>query len=283
MPSLLKFRNGTTNDLDSLHDQKIWFSSFEQLNDPFEGIAPIHCSTPDIDRRFNLINKLIERLERLDNSNKEEANQFRYIQALYKTERDIYERSSEELIAKHITNYLTYSRDNKTIFSCSMRLREDDSLLNPLMWAHYANSFKGFCLEFDYSKLTDHLREKEKFIGGSRVSYSKSENLHHTELDNIFEAYVNLKDSNDMDIMTRPFITKSSHWEHENEYRYILDKTNAVTFPKKALRCIYVTNRTPKWIVTYILNLISNKYPESRCYQLKNDNFEYKMNLSRLK
>lgn len=283
MPSLLKFRNGTTNDLDSLHDQKIWFSSFEQLNDPFEGIAPIHCSTPDIDRRYNLINKLIERLESLDQPNNQEVKLFKSIQALYKTERKTYERSSEKLVTEHITNYLIYSRNNKTIFSCSMRLKEDDSLLNPLMWAHYANSFKGFCLEFEFSKLSNHLMEKEKFIDGSVVSYSESENLYHTELDNIFEAYVNLNDGHDMDVMTRPFITKSNHWKHENEYRYILDKANAVTFPKEALRCIYVTNRTPKWMVTYILNLISNKYPDSRCYQLKNDNFEYKMNLSRLK
>jgi hypothetical protein len=280
MPSLLKFRSGNTNDLDSLFKQNIWFSALEQLNDPFEGIASIHCTKPNVEKRHGLIKLLIKKLAQLDKPNIAQIIQLKSIQEIYKQDINIYSKDSENLVFKIMEGFLKHSRDNLTIFSCSMRLHNRDTLHNPLMWAHYANSFKGFCLEFDYSILAEHLQNTKSFITGSPISYSDSSNT--TELDNILESFVNTRSDPHSDFTLRPFFTKSEHWGYENEFRFILSNTGAVNFPKEALIGIYITNRTSDWIAEKIKHIIKNHYELTRLYLVKNDNFEYKISIEQL-
>jgi hypothetical protein len=280
MPSLLKFRSGNANDLDSLFNQNIWFYAFEQLNDPFEGIASTHCNKPNVEKRHGLINLLIKKMEQLDKPKIAQIIQLKDIQRIYEQDINIYSKESENLVFKIMEGFLKHGRDNLTIFSCSMRHHNKDTLHNPLMWAHYANSFKGFCLEFDYSILAKHLQNAKKFIAGASISYSDSSNT--TELDNILESFVNTRGDPHSDFTLRPFFTKSEHWGYDNEFRFILSNTGEVSFPKEALIGIYITNRTSDCIAEKIKHIIKNNYEKTQLYLVKNDNFEYKISIEQL-
>jgi len=73
---------------------------------------------------------------------------------------------------------------------------------NPLMWAHYADNHKGFCIEYDVTKEIEDLHE---------VNYSSQyPTVSATEL--IFSPRETFK---------RVLTTKISNWSYEKEYRLI--------------------------------------------------------------
>lgn len=69
---------------------------------------------------------------------------------------------------------------------------------NSLMWAHYADGHKGFCIEYDFSS-----EFRKPLISFNRVHYDK----------------VDL--SKDKLSITEAFATKSKEWKYENEVRLI--------------------------------------------------------------
>jgi hypothetical protein len=68
------------------------------------------------------------------------------------------------------------------------------------MWAHYADSCKGLCLEFSV--------RNELFCGALKVEY----------LDNYPRFSISATDE---DENLRPLLTKSKEWEYEDEFRLI--------------------------------------------------------------
>ena len=88
-----------------------------------------------------------------------------------------------------------------------------------LMWAHYANSHKGYCLELDATVPPLSL--------AYRVSYADERP--------IFRIF----DQNRLDIIQRALLHKAKFWENEREWRVVTTaKTRQLIFPAKALKSI---------------------------------------------
>ncbi len=82
--------------------------------------------------------------------------------------------------------------------------------MNPLMWGHYSNSYKGFVLKFDSKLNTTRTPEiKNDLLTG--VIYSSDPTP--TTIKNSFSEYYQL-------------VVKLKHWEYENEWRLIIDKND---------------------------------------------------------
>lgn len=77
--------------------------------------------------------------------------------------------------------------------------------ISPLMWAHYADSHKGFCIEYDLSKLHPGFRQSV-----FPVVYS----------DKRYDATYGLITRN-RNILMNPLLYKSTHWKYEKEWRMI--------------------------------------------------------------
>lgn len=95
-----------------------------------------------------------------------------------------------------------------------------------LMWAYYASSHKGFCIEYDLT--TNKALEDKRLENMQRVIYT----------DNFPTNFIDGKS----------FFCKSREWQHEQEWRLIVDKFNAVkgkgeniSFPY--VSAIYIGNR----------------------------------------
>lgn len=97
---------------------------------------------------------------------------------------------------------------------------------NELLWAHYANSHKGFCIEYDLELLGGTLCRNFDISNRINVDY-KDQRPEVLETDNIF------------DVQTKVFGTKSLAWEYENEVRLVFSKEGLKPIAKEAVTAIY--------------------------------------------
>ena len=128
-----------------------------------------------------------------------------------------------------LINFNNESRKDIYIFSMSEAYDSDT------MWAYYANSNKGFCIEYDYDKVKDLPFDKKKLlISLYKVVYK--DNFDEYSFSDMLQYYLGgkkddklLKRAN-MQTLTC-MITKLSRWKEEKEWRiflFNLDEKNKI-------------------------------------------------------
>ena len=114
--SLFRYRNHSQREVDTVAENKIWFSLPKDNNDPFE----FYCVPPN-----NNLVSAIQALHSIDPEFSEELLQFR-------TDK-LYE------INQHLAQNFSICCFNETPYS-------------ELMWSHYASSHTGICIEYDFAQ-----------------------------------------------------------------------------------------------------------------------------------
>ncbi len=139
---------------------------------------------------------------------------------------------------------------NRSIGILSLSSEKD----NLLMWAHYANSHKGFVVEFDDSHrfFNQKVSDNDSLRSLRKVNYSNQRPSRY------------LSEYNEYDVL----LTKSLEWKYENEYRMILPLTDATKnindeiylfkYPKEIVRSLYFGVNMNSKNKKKILNLIKN-------------------------
>lgn len=104
---------------------------------------------------------------------------------------------------------------------------------NRLMWSHYADSHKGFCVEYDYSSI----EVDAKTILPLPVVYSDERPIVSWKavFDNTPE---NLEDA--VVQFTKGLLTKDSIWSYENEWRILVKATEFQNLPMPRISCVYL-------------------------------------------
>lgn len=146
---------------------------------------------------------------------------------------------------KKIDNIIKELKTTSVRISCfSGMQRWNSDVKKNLMWAHYANNHQGFCVEYDISSLrqetkykydyqndiqfTEERREASIKAGLFPIRYNnKRVNIPKTLLDELIEGGDELNSSSKQKIkkvISRAFITKSTAWNYEKEWRIILDE-----------------------------------------------------------
>lgn len=142
---------------------------------------------------------------------------------------------------------------------CSLTSKND----NLLMWSHYANSHKGFCIGFDKFELFE---TTQGMLG--RVSYSDS----FPQMPMFGDNTANFS----MLIMT-----KSKHWEYEDEYR--ISKTFAprkiFKLNDKAIKEIILGCRIEPKSREEIIKAAQSKKTKIRIFDSVIDDIDFKINL----
>ena len=136
---------------------------------------------------------------------------------------------------------------------------------NILLWSHYANSHRGYCIEYRAKRI-----DAENVIYKPDAPTIKIKELLPTE----FEDYQSITGCK----IKKALLTKLIDWKHENEYRFIL--FNAVkTTPIDEFRCmlpyepdfiesIIFGSRMPPHIKEYIINNMPYKTILKQAYEL---------------
>jgi hypothetical protein len=189
--SVFKYRGGNfERDLLSLERDEFYAPTRDKLNDPFEGMF----SRDGIENDLNLFFEILQ-------SSDEEANQAR------------------EKFGDALEEIYKYS-DLAGIFSLSKTPNEE------LLWAHYADSHKGFCIEFDLEKLTWLDNDLSKLD----IEYQNTPSTVDFE---------HLADDTNSKFLNTMFGKKSEAWKYEEEVRLISSSSGLKKYDYRAVKAIY--------------------------------------------
>jgi hypothetical protein len=183
IPSLFRFYKIDLDHVEHLKhlftDRKLYHSLPSQFNDPFE--CKPHFTWP---QEPKILEQHFIKLLMGQGHNKNEA---------------------EEIAAKTINDpKLTQKNIQDTIHSILAKVRIcsfTTSNYNLLLWSHYANSHRGFCVEFDATKLPISSAFKVKYSD----EYPKAIWPPYNDLFNLI-----------------PLLVKSEDWSYEEEFRTLL-------------------------------------------------------------
>lgn len=145
-----------------------------------------------------------------------------------------------------------------------------------LMWAHYANSHKGLCIEYeinesDFSNLKSYGNNWEKMIFFDKITYM-DDFLKHIKK-------VHLFNNNDISQkLCTLFYTKDKAFEYEKEYRIlkysISDKDNIDFIDSPNINKIIFGYRCEDNIKNVIININDSIYSKRIKLYRVNENFE---------
>ncbi len=225
-----------------LQSGELFFSSVISFNDPFD-INPNkqYGSTDEIIKWISCTHPLTIDKQKEMLKNREEL---------------------KILLEKEITNKLN------TIGVCCFTEKNDDIL----MWAHYADSYKGVCLKFNIDKLTFPLIDKSNVMKPCRVSYKQNLPIFKIPFYSNNEIHEIL-------------YVKYKEWEYEKEYRIINPYRKGLeSFPKEALtEIIFGCNCLPDDIKCVQNNALNYGFSHLKYKQITLSDKEYRLIITDLK
>jgi hypothetical protein len=227
---LYKYRPINIRTLLSLHDSEVYFSRYEEFNDPFDSLIPRMVVSPE---RQQSIVKSIELYkdnysDLLDRVHKEGFNA-------------VFLRDHEAQIKR--------LQDKTRVFTLSQRCN------SPLMFAHYADGGKGICIEY--------LTECLPFVGNLKaVDYPP---VYPTWEYGVTSGNV----EEDFDRLVRlHYYTKSPHWAYEKEWRIVRNTFDGDTgihrYPERMLTGVIFGYKAGAEAKRLVMELVKNRPSKTR-------------------
>ena len=251
-PRLYKFQSFEgKSSIENLRRSQIWFSKPAGLNDPFDCTIPvkfIDTDNEDVMTKF-MENYYFENLRKSGNA--EEISKF-------KQEHFRNGKLDQETLIQADKMIREFSQQQTKKYLNTGVACFTTELTNILMWSHYANGHRGFCLEFD----TEYFPSSAKLI---KVIYGSSYPTLSPE--DLFKEPHKLGE---------PLYTKSKDWENEEEWRLIMKKgDSSFEYNPKALTGIYFGYWALKENIDKIITLPAKSAP--RLYQMQRSKTEFKL------
>lgn len=224
-----KYRGGDNGiferDLDALNKNYFWAPNYLNLNDPCETLVSAKTIKLQIDTFLKL-------------------------------------PSFKSISAEHLYSALDKminKRSSVGIYSLS------NSHDHELLWAYYADSHKGFCIQYDLDLL---------------IKKNIYQELHHFPV--IYKnkpPSITISDISKMEmgnLFQKLFGTKSKLWEHEKEFRIITDIIGENDYDYSAITAIYFGYRMPDENKEKIMNLLKGRGIKYYQMFLKDKSYQFK-------
>lgn len=267
---LFKYYSPTSNNILDIKNQRLWLSHPTSFNDPFDCnigydsekyeknnllkfIKNSGCVDKDLENGFTVQEK-----NRIQNSCLSETSRLTKHESFYRVKRDLFQSKSKDYrdkVDKYLRDQLMQIdykikklKDTNIRIACFSELDKYDEFQNQiLMWSHYADNHKGFCIEYDLEPLKKEVeftlnkyefyKDKDKYIDERNIAITKAGlfpveytsnrvNIPVTKLNKIyFDDRGQIKYNSNIDEMIyKTFIVKSSKWSYEKEWRIIIDE-----------------------------------------------------------
>lgn len=232
---LYKYERFTAQSLQNLKDQLIYFGSPLAFNDPYDcALSPRIKEPTDAD---------VEKLRSHYLAKPEIENGIRreFEQASPAVLRDMLLRIGQKTLDDMIKKFL--SQRGVSCFS-----EKKDNLL---MWSHYGDHCKGFCLQF--STLAD--------------PFHKIMKVRYTEDMPILDI-VPILCGEDSDPVSDLYCTKAIDWAYEHEWRAIHSQAGtAYRYPSEALTGIYFGPDMPRTAIEIIALVLAGQNEHVQLFQ----------------
>lgn len=257
--SLYKFYAPTLENLSDVANERLWLASPSSFNDPkdcqmtiaenFEAyvISKLIQNSPEFSQEERVrINRDAERIGK----DSKYCPLYHYI--LSKKSEAISKPILDEISRlKHIVEeYIKTLKTTNYRIACFSDLKGDYLSSETLMWAHYAQSYKGFCVEYDVKKMLSTIfsyysyynYSKSDFTGGQIggnvlnkifsngifpvVYKSKQISIPAATSYYIAQDKCSAKYINNVQLQfLKSLLTKDSIWKYEQEWRLIVDES----------------------------------------------------------
>lgn len=233
-----------------LSENEIYFSSFDEFNDPFEGELPFRYRDEDLTDE-NIIQYTYNRLL--------QAGKIKV---------------SEQVAKQHIRDRLLENPLKKEYYWRKLKTVDNfnrifgifcltDTKENHLMWSHYSNSHKGLCIGFSTDILYEQFNATIRKVIYSDIFPRMP----------LFGDFVN-------DFL--PFLyTKSKLWEYENEYRFFETRMarKSVNISNEAFKEILFGCKMPESTKREISIFALEKYPGIKLFETAIDDEKFQLNI----
>ena len=234
---LYKFKSLKNVDhVESLLRGKLYFSSPLELNDPFDCNITIRYDYCDDD----LLTKIIRHDTQYSEPDLSDK-QVREIITNFRNERDIPKK------------FYNFMNQNFGIFSMSEEIK------SPLLWAHYADSWGGIAIEYDYAKLFSYMLKSLK-QEGLKVTFDK------VKYKRKFPQLIP-KSPNNNKLILRSLLIKPLEWNYEKEWRIILTKLqfkSEYQIPKDIINALYLGPRCER--ESEVREILKSIFPHYKVY-----------------
>lgn len=233
-----------------LLENEIYFSSFDQFNDPFEGEYPYRFREEDLTNE-NIIEYFYQYFVRSGKLDTGEQYTRQYL------EKTIDKNPLKQDKYWKKINALKGFNEKVGIF-CLSKLND-----NHLMWSHYANSHSGLCIGLELNCLARDLR-----INFRKVVYSENfprmPLLPKTETEYL------------------PFLyTKSNDWSYEQEYRFFETRKarTKVNISNEVFSELIFGCKMPESTKREISIFALEKYPSIKLFETAIDDEKFQLNV----
>lgn len=260
---MFKYFSFTEYALANILNDELYMNHYEAFNDPFECWANVATGFPNKkDKSKRLLS--IYKAWGFDNLNDKDAN-------------ENYDLYSESLVDMQPNIPFIVNSARITCFS-----KRSDNLL---MWSHYADGLRGFCLEFDQDILLVNELDNVKFydveyketpatidtaliaILQDQIEYSLDSFISDNESSDYKEHFdKSLAESNN--IFKKMLATKPINWKYEEEIRVIYQSMSDskagefLKYPSQAIKSIIVGEKMPEKQISALKYLFdSHPYP----------------------
>jgi hypothetical protein len=211
-------------DLESLQNNQFWASHTKQLNDPCEGLVGISSYEAELE-----------------------------------TLKSIFPQQAKHtvLLNQCFQNIIDMKDQKLGILSLSKNYNDE------LLWAHYADSHKGFCIEYDLDKLIKQHHQNHKYF---EVNYI--DNPPDISLSNILSK-------DDGNSLVRQMLGyKSKRWEYENEIRVITENYGLNIYDFRAVKSIYFGLRMSEHEILKVMKALKGRNVNYFKMSLKPNSFQ---------
>lgn len=219
--------------LESLKNDELWMNLVLNFNDPFEFYA----------RKISL-----ENLEKMYTEKSEDLD---YIanSSGFQSKKEYLDNVYDEIKCDYL--------GDSTVVSC---LSEENKSI--LMWSHYANNHKGFCIEYSLKDFLD-------------ANLIVKPVLYQRELVDILKYESGTLSQN---VGLEQFYTKSIDWEYEKEWRIVhnAESNSGVSIKIPQATAIFLGCKIESALKEQLLIIAKEK--RIPCYQSVKDRYEYKLN-----
>ncbi|MFT6835252.1 MAG: hypothetical protein ACJA0H_001288 [Francisellaceae bacterium] len=240
--NLYKYETLSIQSLLNLKNQTVYFASPAGFNDPYDCAIKAQIDEPTDEE--------IERLRKIYLSKGWPQNVIHALESKSLLElKPILLKLAREVNSTIIDNFIK----NRGV-SCFSEVNNE-----LLMWAHYADKYTGFCLEFDTNS--------EIFEKARKVKY-----LDTMPKLNIASIFADKEREHIMDL----FCIKSKAWEYEQEWRTIHSEASKVfTYDTNSLTGIYFGPEMDPAAIEVICLVLQGQNPNIKFWQGKRSNSDF--------
>lgn len=231
-----------------LTENEVYFASVDQFNDPFDGSLPFRYKREEL-TSDNIFKKLFEVFAKMhpDKSATE-------IHQLCWERQQSGDFDSDFYWQNFHPYFIQKFRETFGVLSLASMCN------NILMWSHYADSHKGYCIGLDSDILFECCRAQ---IG--KVHYA-----------NKF-PFIPLFDESPNGLIGLT-VTKSKKWKYEREVRVVnTSPRQTVKLPEEAFLRIVLGCRMPESHKKAIYALLANKFSKSKVFETQINNRQFQL------